>query len=143
MKPRIAIGVLAAVAVAFVVVAAPIGSAAGTPVLEQGVRFQVVGQAPAQPDPTAFTVTSHPLPRGARITEVVLQNPHHDGGALRVQIGTEVLLEVALADVTTAQYHLPLHVRPGQSVAVAVSCQVPGPPEPADGQCSPAVSFFG
>lgn len=143
MKLRIAIGVLATVAVALVVLTSPIGSAAGAPILDPGVRFRVVGQVPAQPDPAAFTVTSHPLPRGAGITEVVLQNPHHDLGALRVQIGDEVLLEVALADVTTAQYHLPLRVRPGQSVAVAVSCQVPGPPEPATGRCSPAVSFFG
>jgi hypothetical protein len=122
------------------------GAPAAVPILgSSGVRFRIVGTAAAQPNPESFTETSFVVPnnRAVAITDVVLQNPRGDIGTMRIQIGDEILLEENLANLRDQHYPIPLQVRAGQPVVVAVSCQAPGPPEPATGNCRPSASFFG
>jgi hypothetical protein len=115
------------------------------PILDTGVRFRIVGQAVATPDPNVFTSSSFVVPnnRAVKITNVVLQNPHADTGTMRILIGNEVILEESLANLRDQHYPIPLHVKAGQPVVVAVNCALPGPPEPANGKCAPSASFFG
>lgn len=112
---------------------------------DTGVRFRIATSTPAQADPTEFTDFVYVVPnrRGVQLTDLVLQNPNTDGGTMRIQIDDQVILEENLANLQNRHYPIPLRLQEGDRVVVAVSCQIPGPPNPADGECSPAVSFFG
>jgi hypothetical protein len=121
------------------------GAPGSLPILDSGVRFRIVGGAVVNPNTAEFTRTSFVVPnhRAVTISDVVLQNPHADIGMMRVQIGDEVILEDNLSGLRDQLFHIPLHVKADQPVVVAVSCTVPGPPEPLTGRCAPAVGFFG
>jgi hypothetical protein len=120
------------------------GAAESLPILAgSGVRFRIVGETPAQPNPNAFVEFDHAVATKVAITNVVLQNPQGDAGTMRVQIGHEILLEENLANLRDQHYPIPLQVKAGEAVVVAVSCQVPGPPQPPNGKCRPSASFFG
>jgi hypothetical protein len=119
-------------------------AAAPLPILSgAGVRFRIVGDAAAQPNPNSFVEFSHVVSTKATTTNVVLQNPHGDAGTMRIQVGDQILLEENLADLRDQQYPIPLQVKAGDAVIVALSCQLPGPPEPPTGKCRPSASFFG
>jgi hypothetical protein len=144
-RDRVVVGALVVMMVAGGLTTA---SAAGSslPILSSGgVRFRIVGDVAANANPDAFTPVSFVVPnhRAVNLTDVVVQNPHADLGGLRVLVGDEIILEETLGGLRDQQYAIPLHVNADQPVVVAVSCQVPGPPQPAAGRCKPSVSFFG
>ena len=115
------------------------------PLLDSGVRFRIVGEAVVNPNPAEFTRTSFVVPnhRAVTLTDVVLQNPHGDAGTMRIEIGDEVILEENLSTLRDQQFPIPLRVKADEPVVVAVSCQLPGPPQPPAGRCAPSASFFG
>lgn len=153
-RNRVMVGALVVLLVASGLVLGPLravttagasGAPGSLPILDTGVRFRLVANAAATPDPAAFTRYSYVVPnnRAANITDVVLQNPHGDAGTMRILLGDQVLLEENLSDLRDQHYDIPLHVKAGQPVVLEVSCQLPGPPEPVTGKCRPAAAFFG
>lgn len=119
--------------------------AAGT-----AIDFRITTDAEAQSDPTEFepfAVPNNTLPpdKTLVITDVIMQNPRGDTGTLLIKRGEAVLLETGLGNFRDLDYHFlePWTFSPDQPLTVEVSCQVPGAPEPATGQCTPSVSFSG
>jgi len=114
------------------------------------VDFRITTEVPADPDPSVFepfTVPDGVLPEDKTlvVTDIIMQNPRGDAGTLRILRGDDVLLEAGLANFRDLDYHFlePWTFAPDAPLTVEVSCQVPGAPEPADGDCRPAVSFSG
>ena len=134
------------------------GGARGATTTQDGVNiasgsavdFRITTGAAADPNPDAFE--NFAVPTGAIpanktlvITDIIMQNPQGDAGRLRILRGKEVLLEVGLANFRDLDYHFlePWTFGPGKPLKVQVSCQAPGAPAPANGDCTPAVSFSG
>ncbi len=114
------------------------------------VDFRITTDAGAQPDQAefeSFDVPDNTVPNDKTlvVTDIILQNPRGDIGTLVIKRGDAVLLEMGLANFRDMDYHFlePWTFAPDAPLTVEVSCQVPGAPEPADGQCRPSVSFSG
>jgi hypothetical protein len=114
------------------------------------VDFRITTDADAQPDAEefdAFDVPEGVIPADKTLvlTDIILQNPRGDSGTLSIKRGDDVLYETGLANFRDMDFHFlePWTFSPDQALSVEVSCQLPGAPEPADGQCSPSVSFSG
>jgi hypothetical protein len=114
------------------------------------VDFRITTDADAQPDQDefeAFKIPENTIPADKTlvVTDIILQNPRGDVGTMVIKRGDAVLLEIGLANFRDMDYHFlePWTFAPDAPLTVEVSCQVPGVPEPADGQCGPAVSFSG
>lgn len=114
------------------------------------VDFRITTGADAQPDPAEFE--SFKVPAGSIppnktlvLTDIILQNPRGDSGTLSIKRGDEVLYATGLQNFRDMDFHFlePWTFSPDQKLTVEVSCQLPGAPEPATGQCTPAVSFSG
>ncbi len=114
------------------------------------VDFRITADPDAQADPAEFE--SFPVPadtipadKTLVITDIIMQNPRGDTGTLAIKRGDEVLLEVGLANFRDLDYHFlePWTFGPDAPLTVEVSCQLPGPPAPATGKCTPSVSFSG
>ncbi|HJP73298.1 MAG TPA: hypothetical protein VJ914_03470 [Pseudonocardiaceae bacterium] len=87
----------------------------------------------------SFTEPNH---KTLDIGDLVLQNPRGDSGFLRVELGTNVILEEGLDNFRDIDYHyeVPLHLDPDEPITVAVNCVTPGP---GASQCTPSVSLSG
>ncbi|GAB3459353.1 hypothetical protein GCM10027436_65770 [Actinophytocola sediminis] len=114
------------------------------------VDFRITTDTAADPDPAAFEPFEVPegvLPANKTlvVTDIIMQNPRGDTGTLRILRGDDVLLEAGLANFRDLDYHFlePWTFAPNAPLTIEVSCQTPGAPEPADGNCRPAVSFSG
>jgi hypothetical protein len=139
------------------------GTGAGTPLppavtdpngvdVSKGSTFdtRIASEVSAQPNPNTFTVQSNANPAIAAdktfvVTDLILQNPHGDVGTIRIMRGNEVLYEFALGNFRDYDYHsiAPLTFPKDKRLQIAVSCQTPGAPEPANGKCKPSVTFSG
>ncbi|MPZ85052.1 MAG: hypothetical protein GEV28_33560 [Actinophytocola sp.] len=134
------------------------GGARGATTTQDGVNiasgsavdFRITTGAAADPNPEAFEnfgVPNGVIPADKTlvITDIIMQNPQGDAGRLRILRGNDVLLEVGLANFRDLDYHFlePWTFGPGAPLKIQVSCQAPGAPAPADGDCTPAVSFSG
>jgi hypothetical protein len=79
---------------------------------------------------------SFPVPDGKvlRVTDIVLQNPGANTGALRVRRDDQILLEVALENFRSQDFHFvtPLTFTGGQKLVLDASCV---------GACSPSALF--
>lgn len=116
----------------------------------QAVDFRVTTNAEAQNDPEEFETFNTPdgaIPADKTlvITDIILQNPRGDAGTLQIKRGDDVLYETGLANFRDLDFHFlePLVFSPDKPLTVDVSCQLPGAPEPATGECRPSVSFSG
>jgi hypothetical protein len=116
----------------------------------QAVDFRITTDAEAQNDPEEFDTfktpeNSIPADKTLVITDIILQNPRGDAGTLQIKRGDDVLYETGLANFRDLDFHFlePLVFSPDKPLTIDVSCQLPGAPEPADGQCRPSVSFSG
>jgi hypothetical protein len=114
------------------------------------VDFRITTGSKATGDVTDFDTFAVPagvVPANKTlvITDIILQNPQGDAGKLRILRGNDVLLEIGLANYRDMDYHFlePWTFAPKAPLKVQVSCQAPGAPAPADGRCTPAVSFSG
>jgi hypothetical protein len=114
------------------------------------VDFRITTDVAAGPDVGAFEPFAVPegvIPANKTlvVTDIIMQNPRGDNGTLRILRGDDVLLEAGLANFRDLDYHFlePWTFAPDAPLTVEVSCQTPGAPEPADGDCGPAVSFSG
>jgi hypothetical protein len=116
----------------------------------QAVDFRITTEAEAQPDIEefeTFEVAEGVVPANNTLvlTDLIIQNPRGDNGTLRILRGEEVVYETGLANFRDLDFHFiePWTFAPDQPLRVEVSCQLPGAPEPATGDCRPAVSFSG
>jgi hypothetical protein len=114
------------------------------------IDFRITTDAEAQSDPEefdSFTVPEGAIPADKTlvVTDIILQNPRGDAGTLLIKRGDDVLYETGLQNFRDLDYHFlePLTFSPDLPLTIEVSCQLPGPPEPATGQCRPSVSFSG
>lgn len=114
------------------------------------VDFRITTDVAADPDPEVFEPFEVPegvIPANKTlvVTDIIMQNPRGDTGTLRILRGEDVLLEAGLANFRDLDYHFlePWTFAPTTPLTIEVSCQTPGAPEPADGNCRPAVSFSG
>jgi hypothetical protein len=110
------------------------------------------------PDDTAFRVSTganqvtngsfqnfgftEPNHKSLNIGDLVLQNPRGDSGILRIELGSNVILEEGLDNFRDLDYHyeVPLYVPPDEPITLAVDCVTPGT---GATQCTPSVSFSG
>ena len=116
----------------------------------QAVDFRITTDAEAQQDIEEFETFDVPegvVPANNTLvlTDLIIQNPRGDNGTLRILRGEEVVYETGLANFRDLDFHFiePWTFAPDQPLRVEVSCQLPGAPEPATGECHPAVSFSG
>jgi hypothetical protein len=88
-----------------------------------------------------FTFTE-PNHKSLDIGDLVLQNPRGDSGILRIELGSNVILEEGLDNFRDLDYHyeVPLHVDADAQITIAVDCVTPGT---GASQCTPSVSFSG
>jgi hypothetical protein len=114
------------------------------------VDFRITTEVAADADPEAFEPFEVPegvIPADKTlvITDIIMQNPRGDAGTLRILRGEDVLLEAGLANFRDLDYHFlePWTFAPDTPLTIQVNCQTPGAPQPADGNCGPAVSFSG
>ncbi len=98
----------------------------------------------AAPGASATTLAST-LPAGTTfaLTDVILQNPRGDNGIISVQLGGVPIIESSLGNFRDLDFHFVApYVSDGSSpLSVVVECDLVQ--IPADGGCSPAVSFSG
>jgi hypothetical protein len=116
----------------------------------RAVDFRITTDAEAQADPEEFEAFETPegvIPTDKTlvVTDIILQNPRGDSGTLLIKRGDEVLYETGLQNFRDLDFHFlePLTFSPDKPLTVEVSCQLPGAPEPATGNCKPSVSFSG
>jgi hypothetical protein len=139
------------------------GGGGGTPVpppvvgpgnvdISKGSTFdtRIATEVSAQPNPGFFVNQSNAVPaiptdKTFVITDLILQNPHGDIGTIRILRGSDVLYEFGLGNFRDYDYHsiAPLTFTNDKKLQIAVSCQTPGAPEPANGKCRPSVTFSG
>ncbi|HEU5474601.1 MAG TPA: hypothetical protein VFV67_28475 [Actinophytocola sp.] len=120
--------------------------------ISTGTAFdtRISAEVTANPNPNAFTKvdTANPAPEAGKtvvITDLLLQNPHGDTGTIRILRGNDILYEFGLANFRDYDYHsiAPLTFPPDKKLGIAVNCQTPGAPEPANGKCKVSVTFSG
>jgi hypothetical protein len=120
--------------------------------ITKGTTFdtRIAAEVSAQPNAGFFVTQANAQPavpgdKTLVITDLILQNPHGDIGSIRILRGDQVLYEFGLGNFRDYDYHsiAPLTFPVGQKLQIAVSCQTPGTPEPANGKCRPSVTFSG
>jgi len=90
------------------------------------------------PGQTSFTV---PAGRTLRVTDIVLQNPAADTGALRVKRGDQVLLEVGLENFRTQDFHFVTPITFSGDQKLVLEAQCTGAAAGGAGSCTPSALF--
>lgn len=91
------------------------------------------------------TTSAAALPTNATfaLTDVILQNPRGDFGIISVQIGGVPIIESSLDNFRDLDFHFVAPYVADSSAPLSVVVECAAVQIPADGGCSPAVSFSG
>ncbi len=77
------------------------------------------------------------------LTDVILQNPRGDLGILSIQLGGVPIIESTLANFRDLDFHFVAPYVADSSTPLSIVVECDAVQIPADGGCSPAVSFSG
>ncbi len=103
--------------------------------------FQL-GIASVVPGGTAQNFTN-PFSSTFAVTDIVLQNPNGDTGVVQIKRDGNIIMQSALENFRDLDLHFvaPYMFNPGSSLTMTVTCNTPGPPNPAG--CAVSASFGG
>ena len=102
--------------------------------------FQLGGSVVAAATAQNFT---NPFSSTFAVTDIVLQNPNGDIGVVQIKRDGNILMQSALENFRDLDLHFvaPYMFNPGSSLTMTVTCNTPGPPNPAG--CAVSASFGG
>ena len=94
--------------------------------------------------PTTAQNFDNPISTTFAVTDIVLQNPNGDSGIVQIKRNGNILLQSALENFRDLDLHFvaPYMFTPGSTMTMTVTCNTPGPANPAGCQISGSFGGF-